>query len=1060
MFTSGVRFTSAGTDRRGRPALAGSTKGERAMRRSSVLSAVAALLLAALVQAAPADVVISQVYGGGGNSGAFYKNDFVELFNRSTLPVSLAGMSIQYTSASGTGNFGANSGQITPLPSVTLLPGQYFLVQEAAGSGGTSALPTPDATDSSPINMSGTGGKVALVNSTTGLGCNGGSTPCSPAQLALIVDLVGWDGANFYEGSGPAPGTSNTTAVLRANGGCTDTDDNAADFTVGAPTPRNTASPIHDCTAPTGFGLATPSLASPGDATLLTVTVTPGVTPTSTGLAVTADLSAIGGAAVQTFYDDGSNGDAAAGDDVFSYRATVAGGTPVGLKTLAATITDDQARTGYATITLNVVPEPTAIHDIQGPGTASPLAGQYVSTTGIVTGVKYNGFFIQTPDALADNDPDTSEGIFVFTSSNPSSAVAVGDSLLVAGTVQEYVPSSDPYSPPMTEIAGSPAFAVLSSGNPLPFPVTLKKPDTTPDGGPEQLERFEGMRVHVRMLNVVAPTDGSLDEKDAVSTSDGVFYGVLPGIARPFVEPGILEPGALPPDAPCCVPRFDGDPEKLRVDSDALVGATPIEVTAGATVTGLTGPLDYAFRTYTIDNDPDAGSAVRGNESAEPVPEACPAELTVATANLQRFYDTVNDPTTSDVVLTPEAFADRLNKVSLAIRKVMKFPDVLGVEEVENLTTLQAIADKVNADAAAAGQPDPAYAAYLDEGNDVGGIDVGFLVKTPKVEVVTVEQKGKDAEYYDPVSKTDAMLNDRPPLVLHALIHGPAGAPFPVTVIVNHLRSLSDINADPGDGPRVRAKRAAQAVFLANLIQGYQEAGEAVISVGDYNATQFSDGYVDVIGTIEGTPAPSDQVILPTPAGLVDPPLVDLVNLTAPRRRYSYVFDGNAEELDHILVTRDLLARVTGYAYARDNADFPESYRNDPTRPERYSDHDVPVVYVQLPTAISGASASPSVLWPPNRRMVQVTVDYELQNACGDDPVLSWLGVASNEPPHGPGNNLVSPDWVVLGPHRVLLRADRDGGGSGRVYTITITARDAKGNTTTQNVTVTVPLTQ
>lgn len=197
-------------------------------------------------QAVSPDLVISQVYGGGGNSGATYTHDFIELFNRGSAPVSLAGWSIQYASATGTGNFGANTGQLTELPAISLAPGQYLLVQEAQGSGGTTALPTPDVTDATPINMSGTGGKVALVNSTTSLGCNGGSNPCSAAALAMIIDLVGWDGANFYEGSA-APATTNTTAIARNEAGCAETDNNGNDFTAGSPLPRNTATPLNLC---------------------------------------------------------------------------------------------------------------------------------------------------------------------------------------------------------------------------------------------------------------------------------------------------------------------------------------------------------------------------------------------------------------------------------------------------------------------------------------------------------------------------------------------------------------------------------------------------------------------------------------------------------------------------------------------------------------------------------------------------------------------------------------------------------------------------------------------
>ncbi len=193
------------------------------------------------------DIVISQVYGGGGNTGATYTNDFIELFNRGTSSVSLAGWSVQYASATGTGNFGANSGQLTELPNIALAPGQYLLIQETSSGAVGASLPTPDVTDLTPINMSGTAGKVAVVNSTASLGCNGGSAPCSPAQLAQIVDLVGYGGANFFEGSAAAPTLSNTTAAFRATNGCSETDENGNDFSAGTPNPRNTASPLNVC---------------------------------------------------------------------------------------------------------------------------------------------------------------------------------------------------------------------------------------------------------------------------------------------------------------------------------------------------------------------------------------------------------------------------------------------------------------------------------------------------------------------------------------------------------------------------------------------------------------------------------------------------------------------------------------------------------------------------------------------------------------------------------------------------------------------------------------------
>jgi hypothetical protein len=176
-------------------------------------------------------LVISQVYGGGGNNNAVFTHDFIEIHNRGGIGVSVAGWSVQYGSAGGT------TWQATLLPSTVIPPGGYLLVQQATGGANGAALPTPDATGT--INMSGTAGKVALVANSTVL------TGANPSSVAL-VDLVGYGGANGSEGM-PAPGLSATTAALRAGAGCTDTNDNAADFTAQTPAPRNAASAAVQC---------------------------------------------------------------------------------------------------------------------------------------------------------------------------------------------------------------------------------------------------------------------------------------------------------------------------------------------------------------------------------------------------------------------------------------------------------------------------------------------------------------------------------------------------------------------------------------------------------------------------------------------------------------------------------------------------------------------------------------------------------------------------------------------------------------------------------------------
>jgi predicted extracellular nuclease len=189
-------------------------------------STTAPLVLSAPASAVSADVVIAEVYGGGGNSGATYTNDFVELYNRGSVTVDLTGWSVQYASSTGT------TWQATALAG-SLAPGRHYLVQEAQGSGGTQALPTPDATGT--IAMSAAAGKVALVTSTTRLACG---TTCHAA--AGVRDFVGYGTANDFEGSAPAPGLSNSTSDSR-NATGTDTDNNATDFTAGAPGPQNTA---------------------------------------------------------------------------------------------------------------------------------------------------------------------------------------------------------------------------------------------------------------------------------------------------------------------------------------------------------------------------------------------------------------------------------------------------------------------------------------------------------------------------------------------------------------------------------------------------------------------------------------------------------------------------------------------------------------------------------------------------------------------------------------------------------------------------------------------------
>jgi uncharacterized protein len=180
--------------------------------------------------------VISQIFGGGGNAGAPFRNDFIEIFNAGNSPVNLSGWSVQYASAT------ASTWSVTPLTSTILAPGQYYLVQESSGGNNGVTLPAPDAIGT--IAMAAGSGKVALVRNSNAL------TGTCPND-SNIVDLAGYGStANCFRGAGPAPAPSNINAILRGNAGCTDARNNVTDFALGPPNPRNTTFLPRICTDP------------------------------------------------------------------------------------------------------------------------------------------------------------------------------------------------------------------------------------------------------------------------------------------------------------------------------------------------------------------------------------------------------------------------------------------------------------------------------------------------------------------------------------------------------------------------------------------------------------------------------------------------------------------------------------------------------------------------------------------------------------------------------------------------------------------------------------------
>lgn len=183
---------------------------------------------------ANAQVVISQVYGGGGNAGTTYKSDFVELFNRGSTPEDLTDYVLQYATAAG--NFGTHKAY---LPNDIIQPGAYYLVQLATGANGTVDLDADFIpTGTQAFNMSATDFKIALTSNDV--------TVTSPTD-SNVIDFVGVGSANMYEGTAAMPALTKDKAAFRNGDGCEDTDDNSEDFTTGVPSPRNSQTPVNIC---------------------------------------------------------------------------------------------------------------------------------------------------------------------------------------------------------------------------------------------------------------------------------------------------------------------------------------------------------------------------------------------------------------------------------------------------------------------------------------------------------------------------------------------------------------------------------------------------------------------------------------------------------------------------------------------------------------------------------------------------------------------------------------------------------------------------------------------
>jgi Lamin Tail Domain len=525
-------------------------------------------VMAGAAQAASPNVVISEFRTRGPAGG---NDEFVELYNRSAAPVAIGGWQIL-----GSSNTAPTGARATITAGRIIDPGCHYLVPGSAYSGSV-------AGDQAPYG--------------TGISDNGGVAVALPG--GSIVDQVGVTTTGTAYREGNALTTQLTTNVdrsyARKSGGAQDTDDNLSDFVLTSPSgPQNSTALFCDGavvpTPPSGTGSASPSSLEVGDSTQLTVNVTPGSNPASTGIGVTCNATSINAGTV-TLSGSGNT---------FAGSATVGTGTTTGSKSIPCTITDEQSRSGNATITLTVVPPAplTHIHTIQGAAQVSPLAGSNVTNVrGIVTGVQSNGFYMQDPDP--DSDPKTSEGIFVFTSSAP--AAQMGDLVRVDARVSEFIQFSSGHDAgflPTTELSSSPTVSVLGRSNPLPAPVVASPPNTVieddntgdirtdgnvfdPDtDGIDYWESLEGMRVEID--NPVAAGPQNSFGELPVLADDGANAG--PRTARG----GVLLTSA------------DSNPERMFLDD--LILPTPPVANVGDHFDGpAVGVLNYNFGNYMVE---------------------------------------------------------------------------------------------------------------------------------------------------------------------------------------------------------------------------------------------------------------------------------------------------------------------------------------------------------------------------------------------------------------------------------------------------------------------------
>lgn len=899
--------------------------------RLTVLAALLASLSAPAFAGDGGPIVISQVYGGGGNGGATYQNDFVELFNRSGAPVTLDGWSIQYTSAGGN-SWGSNKVNI---PKVTLAAGQYYLIQLQSGGAVGAAMPAADALSGS-VNMSASAGKVALVRSQTALPTVANPNPTDQPTLA---DLVGFGtSATGYEGTGPtSPNLSSSLAALRKDGGCADTDDNKNDFVNGTPAPRNTASELHVCSG-TGGGtppaapivLNCPATVSGGLGTAFSGALSASDSDSIVNAAVIAS-GAVSGISLTDFAPAAAAGGSA------SVKLSVAANVPAGLYPVVVSFSNDASQSNSCTVNVSVAGQLT-IPQIQGSGATSKYANTVQTTSGVITKkLSGGGFFIQDPNG--DGDPTTSDAIYVF---GAATAGNVGDMVRVTGTVTEYKPSGATRS--YTELTSVTAVTVTGSGYTI-APTNIQLPDA-------DLANYEGMLV--RFVGPLTVNGNSyLADRGELVLSNG----------RRETATNRYRPGT--PEAIALIKAND----RNMVVLDDGIFTTPPQipyladdktVRTGDTVNDLTGVLDFgaiggggaAFKVQPTETPQISRTNARLDK-----PEVAPGNVKVASANVLNFFTTFTDgtdvegrtgqgcklgsSTSKSNCRGADSLAEFVRQRDKIVNELKGMDaDVVGLMEIQNNGdyAVNYLVGQLNQ---AVGYP--AYAVVPQPpATGTDAIRVAMIYKPAVVSLVGASMSD------------NAAINNRPPMA-QTFKSVANGARF--SLIVNHLKSKGSCSgagtgdSDSGDGQgcwnATRVKQAQQLVSFINQVVA-SSGDPDVLAVGDFNAY----GQEDPIVYLNGQGMVSELERFVRPNGMP----------------YSYVFDGQSGYLDHALASTSLDKQVAGVTEWHNNADEPDAIDynlegkagNDPyvNNAFRASDHDPVIVSLNLAPVLTDVSAS------------------------------------------------------------------------------------------------------